>query len=372
MAKLFLVCHQAAHALTSFLCMAKRAEQGASRNNRHDTVSDVKVFLEREFPEHVKVIEVVCSSARRDMDRRAKHVPHRLFCETLGLFNEWTANKQPDAEKPQWPTTTDIACWHCCHQFDGVPIPIPKYKKADSDSITLYTVYGVFCSCNCAVAYILERNSYDQQQLLLQFKSMATHVFGFLTADVFALEPAPPRIFLRMFGGHLTIEQFRAASLVARNTLLLPPFISYSMVLEENSRMSGNMSESKQPQGETAVMPITSHVIRGLRRPTVAPAAAPETEPGETEGAALNQWAAADKSEKPASLYEQFIEAKQTGGSDVLMQMAQAEEAAPQAKRRTASRKPAAAKRTAAPSAATAPASSSGTLAAFLQNKSTQ
>lgn len=356
--------------------MAKRAEQSASRNNRHDTVSDVKVFLEREFPEHVKVIEVVCSSARRDMDRRAKHVPHRLFCETLGLFNEWTVNKMSEGEKPEWPVTTDVACWHCCHQFEGVPIPIPKYKKADNDSITLYTVYGVFCSCNCAVAYILERNSYDQQQLLLQFKSMATHVFGFLTADVFALEPAPPRIFLHMFGGHLTIDQFRAASLVARNTLLLPPFISYSMVLEENSRMSGNMSESKQPQGETAVMPITSHVIRGLRRPTVAAAAAQETEQPDAHegvaGAALNQWAAADKSEKPASLYEQFMEVKQTGGSDVLMQLAHTEDAAPQAKRRTAARKPAAAKRATAPSAASAAPSSGGTLAAFLQSKSTQ
>lgn len=343
----------------------------ASRNNRHDTVSDVKVFLEREFPEHVKVIEVVCSSARRDMDRRASHVPHRLYCETLGLFKEWcTKGADDDAEKPSWPDTTDVACWHCCHQFDSIPIPIPKYKKADNDSITLYTVYGVFCSCNCAVAYILERNTYDQQRLLLQFKSMATHVFGFLTTDVFALEPAPPRIFLRLFGGHLSVEEFRRSSLVARNTLLLPPFISYSMVLEENSRMSGNMSESKQAHDEGAVMPITSHVIRGLRRPTVAPAAAHDEEPAaEHDHATLNQWAA-DKADNPVSLFEQFMEAKQTGGTDVLMQpSAPADETMPVTKRRTAARKPAAKRASAASSTATAP-STGGTLAAFLQSKS--
>lgn len=341
----------------------------ASRNNRHDTVSDVKVFLEREFPEHVKVIEVVCSSARRDMDRRATHVPHRLFCETLGLFNEWSTSKREEGEKPNWPTHTDIACWHCCHQFDGVPIPVPKYKKADHDSIALYTVYGVFCSCNCAVAYILERNTYDQQRLLLQFKSMATHVFGFLTTDVFALEPAPPRIFLRMFGGHLSIDEFRTSSLVARNTLLLPPFISYTMVLEENSRMSGNMSESKQAHDESAIAPITSHVIRGLRRPTVPLAAVHDEELVEHDASTLNQWAA-DKSEKPVSLYEQFMDAKQTGGTDVLMQPAPADEALAATKRRTASRKPTAKRAPAASNASPAP-SGGGTLAAFLQSKAT-
>ena len=254
----------------------------ASKNNRHDTVSDVRLFLEREQPERLKTVEVVCSSARRDMDRQAVHVPYRLFCQTLRLFPECVTDDTVTTRATGWPESTSIACWHDCHPFEGMPIPIPKYSKHNvSSGTSTYIVYGVFCSCNCAVAYILERGTYDQQQQLLLFKQMATTVFGLDTESVFALEPAAPRIFLQLFGGHLSIEDFRRLSLVARSTLLTPPFISYSMVLEENARAGGGSSVSasasasasaSMPLGSTAsapvVMPITTHTVRGLRRPT--------------------------------------------------------------------------------------------------------
>jgi hypothetical protein len=211
----------------------------ASKNNRHDTMSDVDIFLQREHPDRQKTIEVVCSSARRDMDRSARHVPYRLFCETMNLFPE-TVNPPSSSSaeaRADWPSTTKIVCWHDCHPFDTVPLPIPKFSRASSNNAgQQYTVYGVFCSCNCAIAYILERNTYDQQQLLLRFKQMAMNIFMLPSTDVFAFEPAPPRIFLQLFGGHLTIDEFRRSSLVTRNTLISPPFISYSMVLEENAR----------------------------------------------------------------------------------------------------------------------------------------
>jgi hypothetical protein len=239
-----------------------------SRNNRHDTLSDVSMFLEREHPQHARTVEVVCSSARRDMDRQSKHTPFRLYVETPALFT-------PDTPVNTWPESTAYACWHCCHAFDTVPIPVPKKKRpGETDALSRYTVYGIFCSCNCAVAYILERNTYDQQLLLMLFKEMMIRVFGMSSSDVFALEPAPPRIFLTMFGGHLEIDEFRSKSLVARTTLLTPPFISYSMILEENTRSSvagasdRERGSSSSVPAPTSVAPITSHTVRGLRRPT--------------------------------------------------------------------------------------------------------
>jgi hypothetical protein len=220
-------------------------------------VSDVQIFLEREHPERARTVEVVCSSARRDMDQHAVHTPFRLFSHTIKLEDEPIS---------RWPETTDIWCWHCCHPFDTMPLCIPK-SKLMHHATNVYYVYGVFCSCNCAVKYILERTTYDQQQILLAFKEMVSKVFHLqgVNTNVFALEPAPPRIFLRVFGGHLGIEEFRNTSLTARTTLITPPFVSYSMVLEESAR--------KAPSTETAVdgtvNPITSHTIRGLRRPTV-------------------------------------------------------------------------------------------------------
>ena len=31
-------------------------------------------------------------------------------------------------EAADWPAATDVLCWHCCHAFDGPPLPLPiKY-----------------------------------------------------------------------------------------------------------------------------------------------------------------------------------------------------------------------------------------------------
>jgi hypothetical protein len=315
-----------------------------SKNNRHDTLSDVKVFLERERPDRAKTVEVVCSSARRDMDRHSTHVPFRLFCETMRLFPECVAEgAAPTAER--WPAATEYACWHCCHPFDSVPIPIPKAKRlSENDSISVYTVYGIFCSCNCAVAYILERNMYDQQQLLLRFKNMMTAVFQFNTDDVFSLEPAPPRIFLTMFGGHMSIDEFRRASLTTRTALLMPPFISYSMVLEENARQSaGQVGDVTND----TIAPITTHVIRGLRRPTQLAAAADDDDvPMEAQ--------------PPSSAFDAFVRAKVEQQQEVASAEVTTEAVPKRGPRGKSSKRGAA-------SAGKPVTGGAGTLAAFLQ-----
>lgn len=293
----------------------------ASKNNRHDTFSDVKVFLEREHPARGKTIEVVCSSARLDMDRRAKHMPYKLFCHTLQLFPEYVDDatghaKAATAEWPvakEWPVQTTIACWHDCHPFTTVPLPIPKLVKNSAGlSANTYSVYGVFCSGNCAVAYILEKNTYDQQQQLMLFKQMAINVFNLQSQHVFEFEPAPPRVFLKLFGGHLSIAEFRQSSLVACNALLTPPFISYSMVLEENARsMAKTASEPNKmtttTSAATNVSPISCHTIRGLRRPTSTPTTGPGAGPGAGSGAPQTPTAAPIT---PQCLFSAFVESK--------------------------------------------------------------
>lgn len=235
----------------------------ASKNNRHDTLSDVRVFLEREAPDRARTIEVVCSSARRDMDKKATHQPFRLFTETMALFPECTTVGHAGASGHTiqgWPQSTTLCCWHDCHPFEGVPIPIPKSKHHNT-----YKVFGVVCSGQCGVAYILGKNTYDQQLQLMLFKSMLIDVFDMSPDDAYSLDAAPPTIFLRMFGGHMDIDAFRQRSLVARTSLLTPPFISYTMVLEESARGHDGASNERL---DGCIAPITTHVIRGLRRPT--------------------------------------------------------------------------------------------------------
>jgi hypothetical protein len=138
-----------------------------------------------------------------------------------------------------WPSTTDISCWWCCHSFTGVPIGLPISKGK-----TKYRVRGVFCSFPCLVAYdedtkvvgrkyskhlinALYKNLTGIQIVgdhLLNYKKYLEESFLQIEAsddqkEKYAeklselvqgsLEPAPPRCTLKKFGGVLTIEEFR-------------------------------------------------------------------------------------------------------------------------------------------------------------------
>lgn len=128
----------------------------------------------------------------------------------------------------EWKAKTETCCWWCCHQFDTTPIGLPE-KYYDE---TFY-VQGCFCSFNCAHAYNLDLNDHRvwERYSLLNYLKMK------ITSDDKAksIIPAPPRQGLRMFGGPLTIEEYR--NKFQRINLefyyMLPPMIPVIGVLEE-------------------------------------------------------------------------------------------------------------------------------------------
>ena len=114
------------------------------------------------------------------------------------------------------------ACFWCCHAVPsrkhGMPL---DYDPAHR----MFTVYGVFCSLQCAAAH-----------------NMATHVGSDRMWDVHAwiqmlakmqgltlpVRPAPSRYVLKLFGGPLDIDDFRAAHHSPCRTVVLnvPPLVS--------------------------------------------------------------------------------------------------------------------------------------------------
>jgi len=46
-----------------------------------------------------------------------------------------------------YPRNSNIVCWWDGHQFEGKPVMIPNNKNDDN-----YSMYGVFCSPECACA----------------------------------------------------------------------------------------------------------------------------------------------------------------------------------------------------------------------------
>ena len=120
---------------------------------------------------------------------------------------------------------TDICCWHCCHKFESMPCGIPLSYEDD-----IFHVKGVFCSFNCALksnydSKVSENKIQERESLLyLMYKQMNN-------VKEVEIPYAPEKETLEMFGGSLTIEQFRENTLTY--TMVYPPMLSIIPQLEE-------------------------------------------------------------------------------------------------------------------------------------------
>lgn len=101
----------------------------------------------------------------------------------------------------KWKETTDIYCWWCVHPFSNPPFGLPlKYEN------NRYEVQGCFCSLNCAKAYNLKENNYRTSEVNSLIETFRRDLFG---VDGIPVLMAPPRQSLKVFGGYMTIEDFR-------------------------------------------------------------------------------------------------------------------------------------------------------------------
>jgi hypothetical protein len=104
-----------------------------------------------------------------------------------------------------WLENTNICCWWCCHKFETVPIGIPIqyiYSKKK------FRVRGVFCSFSCMKAYVKNDNKHKYSEALMKY--MYCRITGENLNS--KIECAPPRESLCMFGGELTIDEFRRST----------------------------------------------------------------------------------------------------------------------------------------------------------------
>ena len=127
-----------------------------------------------------------------------------------------------------WPDKTNISCWWCCHKFDNTPCSLPYKCKKDK-----FYVKGVFCSFNCAASYNFSLNDDDvfERYSLLNLMYKKLYYRKFIKISL-----APPRESLKMFGGYLSIEEFRENCLNNDKlfNIIDPPLISIIPKIEES------------------------------------------------------------------------------------------------------------------------------------------
>jgi len=134
----------------------------------------------------------------------------------------------------KWLTSTNVACFWDCHCFDHNPWGIPiKYDVQTGK----FTLFGIFCSPNCAMSYLLSNES--NTSTLWERVSL----LNLLNYKVYESDdniiPAPDKMCLKLFGGPLDISEFRALTLKNNKVFNInfPPCNIVTPVLEETKKI---------------------------------------------------------------------------------------------------------------------------------------
>lgn len=117
------------------------------------------------------------------------------------------------------PEETDVACFWCCHPFKGRPVVLPIRDEGE-----YLQVYGNFCCPECAMSYLFDmrQDSHTRwEQLALLNRVYSDNIAG-------RIKPAPPRSILKMFGGPMSIDEYRGVinQKKVRVDIHIPPMVS--------------------------------------------------------------------------------------------------------------------------------------------------
>jgi hypothetical protein len=100
-----------------------------------------------------------------------------------------------------WPTKTNIKCWTCDLNFDGVPVFIPKLiEPSPTDSGYSMGVLGCFCGFTCAMTH----NNLFNGKLCQNIKSRDMLMFLyniFLNHHVKEIYESPSKYMMKQYGG---------------------------------------------------------------------------------------------------------------------------------------------------------------------------
>jgi hypothetical protein len=115
------------------------------------------------------------------------------------------------------PDRTSVACFWCCHSFDWKPVVLPVRDQGE-----YIQVQGNFCCPECAMAHLFEakQDSYARWEQL----SLLNRIYS-TTAPI---RPAPAKQILKLFGGPLSIDEYRGMIRGGklRVDIHLPPMVS--------------------------------------------------------------------------------------------------------------------------------------------------
>jgi hypothetical protein len=100
-----------------------------------------------------------------------------------------------------WPEKTNIKCWTCDLNFDGIPVFIPKLiEPAPTESGYSMGVLGCFCGFNCCMSYNNTHNKKLCQNIRTREMLLFLHKI-FLNYRVKEIYESPSKYMMKQYGG---------------------------------------------------------------------------------------------------------------------------------------------------------------------------
>ena len=136
----------------------------------------------------------------------------------------------------EWPLSTSIYCQWCCHPFQGPPVAIPRWYIRG-----VFYVDGNYCSYSCAATDLFRRAEHDDHEKWDRFSLL--HLLRKAILNLPESQPiklAPPREVLTVFGGYLSIQEFRNITASTHSDykvfkIIQPPIVAVVPKIEEQS-----------------------------------------------------------------------------------------------------------------------------------------
>lgn len=142
----------------------------------------------------------------------------------------------------QWGSENKIHCFWDCHPFDNEPCGIPY------DFFEGLSLQPCFCSYECALAYLLQTQTYCTWEKVALLKSLYRKQILKTNPDILEIEelkPAPNRDILTIFGGTVDIETFRKKNHKMTYIILQKPLAPFKRTLEIIQKIEDNPSEQQ-------------------------------------------------------------------------------------------------------------------------------
>jgi len=136
------------------------------------------------------------------------------------------------------PMKNEMKCWNCCdqiHNMVGIPL---RYDN------NVFHCYGDFCSFECCGRYIID--NYHNNDLFNKFSLLNTLYNQTYNTINKTIQIAPSRLLLQLFGGPLSIEEYKKENIHSYDINILPIIpVQNTYIKYEGKIKNDSLSELK-------------------------------------------------------------------------------------------------------------------------------